>query len=87
LKRRLAILAAALALTVLTALPICNAVFHCGCASVFAGSDAHCDVHRAGPPDCPVCADWLLGAPFFFGIFAAWALLAGLVPRLFRPRG
>jgi hypothetical protein len=29
----------------------------------------------AGPPDCPPCANWLIGAPFFGAIFAAWALV------------
>jgi hypothetical protein len=75
LKRRLLVLALAGALTALTGLPICDAVFDCGCTWIFAGADAHCDIHRPGPPDCPPCANWLIGAPFFGAIFAAWALV------------
>jgi hypothetical protein len=81
LKRRLLVLALAGALTAVTGLPLCNAVFHCGCTWILAGADAHCDVHRPGPPDCPPCANWLWGALFFGGMFAGWAALAALVTR------
>jgi hypothetical protein len=79
--RRVAVLAVAAGLTALTALPLCNAVFDCGCTWAFAGADAHCNVHRPGPPDCPVCAHWAWGAPFFGALFAAWAAAAALALR------
>ena len=79
--RRVAVLAVAAVLTALTGLPLCNAIFDCGCTWVFAGADAHCDVHHPGPPDCPVCTNWLLGAPFFGALFAAWAAAATLALR------
>jgi hypothetical protein len=75
LKLLLPALALAAALTAVIGLPLCNSIFDCGCTWIFAGADAHCDIHRAGPPDCPLCANWLLGTPFFAGLFAAWALV------------
>jgi hypothetical protein len=81
-----AIAATALALTALTGLPICDAIFDCGCTWLFAGADAHCDIQRPGPPDCPICANWLIGGPFFAGLLAGWAGLVALGLR-FLPRG
>ena len=83
--RRLLVLALATALTAATGLPLCNAIFDCGCSWIFAGADAHCDIHRAGPPDCPVCANWLYGAPFFAAIWAAWALALRSASQALRP--
>jgi hypothetical protein len=77
--RLAAVLAVATALTALTGLPLCNAVFDCGCTWFFAGGDAHCDIHHPGPPDCPLCAHWVYGAPFFGGLWAAWAAAATAV--------
>jgi hypothetical protein len=80
----------ALAAAGLTAYPLCNAVFDCGCTWPLLGTDAHCDIHRAGPPDCPVCARPLVGSAFFGGLVSAWGLAlwggAGLTARLRRPR-
>ena len=72
LSRRAAVLALAAVLTALTGMPLCAAIFDCGCTWAFAGGDAHCDVHRPGPPDCPICANWVWGALFFGGLGAAW---------------
>ena len=82
--RLLIALALAAALTAVTGLPLCNAVFDCGCTWIFAGGDAHCDIHHPGPPDCPLCASWLYGAPFFGALFAAWALASAKALRAVR---
>ena len=54
--RRLVILALALAATALTLLPICNALFDCGCTWPLWGGADHCNIHHPAPPDCPLCA-------------------------------
>ena len=36
-------------------LPICDLAFDCGCRWPGFGGYAHCDIHTAGPPDCPWC--------------------------------
>lgn len=33
----------------------CNWVFACGCTWLWAGADAHCNVHQAGGRHCPWC--------------------------------
>ena len=42
-------------------LPICDLHFDCGCDWPGLGGYAHCDIHTAGPPDCPWCDRWLVG--------------------------
>src|SRR5262245_66490333 len=70
--RRRALLAlAAAALAAVVGLPVCNAIFDCGCTWPLLGADAHCDVHHAGPPDCPVCAHPPVGAAFSVALMVA----------------
>jgi len=59
-----------MALAAITGLPLCNLLFHCGCTWPLLGGDAHCDVHHAGPPDCPVCTRPAAGAAFSAGLLA-----------------
>jgi hypothetical protein len=71
---------AAAALVALTFHVACDAVFDCGCTWIFAGGEAHCDIQVAGPPDCPPCADWAIGALFAAALFGGWTLaLRGLL--------
>ena len=70
-KRRAALALAAAALAALVGLPVCNAIFDCGCTWPLLGADAHCDIHHAGPPDCPVCAHPPVAAVFSVGLMAA----------------
>ena len=71
-------LAVAALLSAVTGHRICDLVFDCGCTWVFAGADAACDVHQAGPPDCPPCSNLAIGAASALGLFAAWTLLVGM---------
>lgn len=66
------------ALTALTFLQFCNAIFDCGCRAWWAGGAAHCDVQVPGAPDCPICAG---GDVRFFGLVAVIVLaeLAAIV--------
>jgi hypothetical protein len=68
-----------------TYLPICDALFDCGCRWFFLGGAAHCNIHHAGPPHCPVCADRLVGAAFSAGLYGAWTALVRLAQRLLPP--
>ena len=79
----LAAAAIAFVVTSVAYMPICDAVFDCGCTWPWLGGVQHCNIHKAGPPDCPLCkggaAVQALGfvamfAPFFL---AAWGSLRG----------
>jgi hypothetical protein len=58
-----------------TLLPLCGAVFQCGCH--ITSGERHCNVHHAGGPHCPWCSAgvWVVGANFA-GIFAGTAAAA-----------
>jgi hypothetical protein len=79
--RRLVVLALALAATAFTLLPICNALFDCGCTWPMWGAATHCNIHHPGPPDCPLCASWLLGGLAAATLFVAWAGLLGVAMK------
>lgn len=74
-------LAAAALVTWATSLPICDALFDCGCRWFFLSGRQHCNIHHAGPPDCPVCTKPLVGAAFSLGLFGAWTGLVRLGQR------
>jgi hypothetical protein len=80
------VLAVALAATAFTLLPICNALFDCGCTWPFQGADEHCDIHRPGPPDCPICANWGLGALAAATLFVTYAGALGLALVVVAPK-
>ncbi len=40
----------------------CNLVYQCGCASLWAGADAHCNVHNATGRHCPWCSVGIAGS-------------------------
>lgn len=82
----LAVGIAALAV-VLSIHSVCNLYFDCGCAPIWAGGVAHCNIHDPGP-DCPWCAGgsgrlvWV-GGLILAGITGGAALGARLSERLF----
>ena len=84
MKRVLAAAAIAFVLTSVVYMPVCNLVFDCGCTWPWLGGVQHCNIHVAGPPDCPLCKG---GAPVqalgFAAIFApvlavSWGGIRGL---------
>lgn len=90
MKTWLAAAAIALLFTSVAYMPICDAVFDCGCTWPWLGGVQRCDIHVAGPPDCPLCKG---GAPMqalgFAAIFApslvvGWGGLRGLAALLSR---
>jgi hypothetical protein len=44
------------AVTSLLLIDFCNFVYACGCTHLWAGADAHCNIHNAQPPHCPWCS-------------------------------
>ena len=84
--RRLVVLAIALTATAFTLLPICNALFDCGCTWPMWGAADHCNIHNPGPPDCPLCASWALGALAAATLFVAYAGAVGLGLAIIGPR-
>lgn len=79
-------LAIALTATAFTLLPICNALFDCGCTWPMSGAADHCNIHHPGPPDCPLCANWPLGALAAATLFVGYAGALGLGLALISPR-
>jgi len=45
----------AAALTSVFFINLCGTIFCCGCASLWSGADADCNIHRAGSRHCPWC--------------------------------
>lgn len=75
-------LAVAALVTWATSLPLCDALFDCGCRWFFLEGTQHCNIHHPGPPDCPVCTNLLVGAAFGLGLFGVWTALVRLGQRL-----
>jgi hypothetical protein len=80
------VFALALAATAFTLLPVCNAVFDCGCTWPMWGAADHCNIHHPGPPDCPLCAHWPIGALGALTLLLLWTGAFGLAAAVFRPR-
>src|SRR5688500_2678612 len=67
------------ALTALSFLTVCDLIFACGCVPPWAGAADHCDIVRAGLPDCPFCAGGAARFTLIAAILVAAELLAILV--------
>ncbi len=86
MKRGVAVLLGAAGLATLTGLPICDAIFGCGCTWPFLGAVDHCNIHQPQPPHCPICSSTLFGAVYAAALLAGWAAvlwLAGKAARAF----
>jgi hypothetical protein len=84
--RRLAVLAIALAATAFTLLPVCNAVFDCGCTWPMVGGADHCNIHNPAPPHCPLCTNWVLGALGAATLFVTYAGALSVALAVVAPR-
>lgn len=49
----------------------CNLMYACGCRSLWAGADTHCNIHHATGRRCPWCAIGLVGG------VAVWGAIVG----------
>lgn len=80
-------LALSFVVTSVVYMPVCNAVFSCGCTWPLLGGVQHCNIHVPGPPDCPVCTGGVpIQAAGFFAIFAPVFGLASGAQRLLSRR-
>lgn len=82
--RRALVAVAALALTALVYMPLCDLAFDCGCRFFFLGGSDHCTMHAPQPPRCPLCT----GSPLYglaFGL-AVWTAFFLPLDRLARRR-
>ena len=73
----LPIFAVSAAVTCLFLVDFCNAVYRCGCRSLWAGGAAHCNIHMAAGRHCPWCSIGTAGfflAALFPILVAQWAL-------------
>jgi hypothetical protein len=61
---------AAVALTSVFFIDLCNLIYQCGCTHLWAGADAHCNIHMPGAKHCPWCA---------VGPWGGLAVFAGIV--------
>ena len=52
---RWAVFALSAVVTSVFFIDFCNLVFRCGCKSLWAGADAHCNIHRKDSKHCPWC--------------------------------
>jgi hypothetical protein len=53
---RLATFGVAASVTLAFFINLCNAIFRCGCRSVWAGAADHCNIHVNGVKHCPWCS-------------------------------
>lgn len=54
----------------------CHMIYQCGCTFLWAGAEAQCNIHQAGPPDCPWCARMDLAGLAFFSVLGAQAVVS-----------
>ncbi len=73
-QRRVLVFAGVVAASGLLLIDLCDAIFGCGCVSLWRGAAAACNIHHAGPPHCPWCAHpgWG-GAVAFFSVTGSQA--------------
>jgi len=45
---------------------LCNAIFRCGCRSLWAGADVACNIHAQHGPHCPWCSHGTAGYAIVF---------------------
>ena len=61
---------------------VCDAIFTCGCRSLWNGIAEACNIHNAGPPHCPWCEYPAAGAVAFFAVAATQAAVVFWPGRL-----
>jgi len=71
-----AIFAAGFAFTSQFFIVWCDLIYDCGCTFDVLGGAAHCNIQKAGAPDCPWCADAVYGGSAFAATLGGQALAA-----------
>jgi hypothetical protein len=81
MKTRLAIAMAGFAVTSLFFIDLCNFIFACGCTSLWAGAEAHCNVHQSVRLHCPICTLGPGGYAIVYGLIALPQIAVALLLR------
>ena|SRR5688572_4776211 len=63
----------------------CATVFRCGCASLWNGADAHCNVHLAGLHRCPWCVHGLIASAIPYLLIIAAQAAVSFWPKAMPP--
>ena len=75
------IFAAALTVNSIFFINFCATVFRCGCASLWNGADARCNVHSSGSHHCPWCSSGLAASVVPWALIATAQAAASFWPR------
>lgn len=79
MRRKTLALGAAISISSVFFIDVCDLVFRCGCRSLWAGASVACNIHEASPeggPHCPWCAHPLTaGAVAFLAVAAVQAVI------------
>ena len=59
----------------------CDAVYRCGCRSLWAGGSHHCNIHVAALKHCPWCSIGVGGFAAVLGVIIASQLALSVWPR------
>jgi len=78
---RLVPFAVSFPVTCLFFINICDAIFGCGCRSLWAGADAMCNVHLSSGPHCPFCSRGVAGYAAIMTLVTAPQLAVSLWGR------
>jgi hypothetical protein len=62
-------------------LNLCAAIFGCGCLSLWAGADAHCNIHLVDSRHCPWCAHGLVASTIPWALIVAAQAAISFWPR------
>jgi len=69
---RAALALAAVTVTSVFFIDLCNWIYDCGCRSLWNGAAAHCNIPTLGAKHCPWCSMGIAGSG------AVWAAIAGV---------
>jgi hypothetical protein len=75
------IFAAAATTTCLFFINLCGTIFRCGCASLWSGADAHCNIHMAGSHHCPWCMHGQVASAIPWALIVAAQAAIAFWPR------
>jgi hypothetical protein len=77
---RIAVFLVAATATSLFFINLCGTIFQCGCQSLWAGADQHCNVHQPAGKHCPWCSPSEAGYAAYGAMIGTQAILS-FVPR------
>jgi hypothetical protein len=75
------IFAASVTVTSVFFINFCAVIFACGCASLWSGADAHCNIHLAGSRHCPWCTQGRVASAIPWALIVAAQAAIGFWPR------